>query len=227
MADLNERTAGIAAQLASAAPHWSPALCQRVAAHARRVAVPAGATLFSPGDACQGFVVVLSGQVRVEHMAPGGRSLVLYRVDPGETCVVTTACLMQNGTYEAWGLAEGPVTALLLPPPLFTGLMRDSGEFRGIALGVFGDRLAELVGVIDDLLLHRVDLRLAAWLVRRGPALQTTHQAVALELGSAREVISRILKEFEHRGWVALSRGSIAVTDAAALMRFADQRDAA
>jgi CRP/FNR family transcriptional regulator len=214
-----------AGQLAAAAPHWSAALRATVAAHARRVTVPAGATLFSPGDSCQGFVIVLSGQVRVEHTAPEGRSLVLYRVGPGETCVVTTACLMQNGTYEAWGLAEGPVTALLLSPGLFSGLMRDSGEFRAMALGVFGDRLAELVAVIDDLLLHRVDLRLAAWLARRGPTLKTTHQAMALELGSAREVISRILKDFEHRGWVALSRGTVTVTDAAALIRFAAQRD--
>jgi CRP/FNR family transcriptional regulator len=217
--------AEIAGQLAAAAPHWSDALRTAVAAHARRVSLAAGATLFSPGDACQGFVIVLSGQVRVEHTTPEGRSLVLYRVGPGETCVITTACLMRNGTYEAWGLAEGPVTALLLSPDLFTGLMRDSGEFRAMALGVFGDRLAELVAVIDNLLLHRVDLRLAAWLARCGPTLRSTHQAIALELGSAREVISRILKDFEHRGWVALSRGTIAVTDAAALTRFASKRE--
>lgn len=212
----------IDAALAASAPGWTPALRAAVAARASAVSVPCGHTLFSPGDACRGFVVVLSGSVRVEHTAPSGRSMVLYRVGAGETCVVTTACLMTQGSYTAWGIAETAVEALILPPGSFTALLRDSEAFRAMALGVFATRLSELVEVIDELLLHRVDLRLADWLARRAPAVQATHQAIASELGSAREVVSRILKDFERRGWVAMHRGAIDVTDAAALRRFAD-----
>ena len=213
--------ADTASALAAAAPGWSPALREAVSARAMAVSVPGGETLFSPGDVCRGFVVVLSGSVRVEHTAPSGRSVVLYRVGAGETCVVTTACLMRHGTYPAWGIAETAVEALILAPGSFSALLRESADFRAMALGVFATRMAELVDVIDELLLHRVDLRLADWLARRAPAVQTTHQAIAAELGSAREVVSRILKDFERRGWVTMRRGEIAVADAAALRRFA------
>jgi CRP/FNR family transcriptional regulator len=210
------------AALAAAAPGWPAALRETVAARAGRLSAPDGHTLFSPGEACRGFVVVLSGSVRVEHTGPSGRTVKLYRVGPGETCVVTTACLMTEGQYPAWGIAEGAVEALALPPGSFATLMRESEAFRAMALGVFATRLTELVEVIDELLLHRVDLRLAAWLAAHAPAVQATHQVVASELGSAREVVSRILKDFERRGWVGLARGEIAVRDAAALQRFAD-----
>jgi CRP/FNR family transcriptional regulator, anaerobic regulatory protein len=90
-----------------------------------------------------------------------------------------------------------------------------------MAFGVFSRRLRELVEVIDELLLHRVDLRLAEWLAVRAPVAEATHQVVAAELGTAREVVSRILKEFERQGWIALGRGSIAIREPAALSRFA------
>ena len=207
--------------LAAVAPDWPAALRAVVAGKAMRVRKGSGELFFAPGDACRGFVVVLSGAVRVEHMGGSGRSMVLYRVGPGDTCVMTTACLVEGSAYRAWGYAEGEVEALVLPPALFQALLAENAAFRGMAFGVFSRRLGELVEVIDELLLHRVDLRLAEWLAGRGPVVDATHQVVAAELGTAREVVSRILKEFERRGWIALRRGAIDILEPAALRRFA------
>jgi CRP/FNR family transcriptional regulator, anaerobic regulatory protein len=147
--------------------------------------------------------------------------VVLYRVGPGDTCVMTTACLVEGSLYRAWGYAEGEVEALVLPPAVFQTLLAEDPAFRAMAFGVFSRRLGELVLVIDELLLHRVDLRLAEWLAARAPVVEATHQVVASELGTAREVVSRILKEFERRGWIELGRGAIQVQEPAALRRFA------
>jgi CRP/FNR family transcriptional regulator len=209
------------AGLAAAAPQWPAALRQVVAARGMAVRKAPGELFFSPGDACRGFVVVLKGAVRVEHTGESGRSVVLYRVGPGDTCVMTTACLVEGSAYRAWGYAEGEVEALVLTPATFQALLAEDPAFRAMALGVFSRRLGELVEVIDELLLHRVDLRLAEWLAARAPKATATHQVVASELGTAREVVSRILKDFERRGWIALGRGSIDIREPAALSRFA------
>jgi CRP/FNR family transcriptional regulator, anaerobic regulatory protein len=214
------READSATALAAVAADWPAGLRAVVATRGMRVRKGGGELFFSPGEACRGFVVVLSGAVRVEHTGEGGRSVVLYRVGPGDTCVMTTACLVEGSAYRAWGYAEGEVEALVLPPAVFQALLAEDPAFRAMAFGVFSRRLGELVEVIDELLLHRVDLRLAEWLAVRAPMAEATHQVVAAELGTAREVVSRILKEFERRGWIGLGRGSIRVLEPEALRRF-------
>ena len=217
------KPADTATALAQAAPGLPTPLRAALARRCQRVRFAEGQRLFSPGAACEGFVIVLSGTVRVDHVGSNGRSVVLYRIAPGETCVMTTTCLVTGGAYSAWGHAETEVDALLLPAAAFQTLMAEDAAFRAMAFGIFATRFGELVQVIDELLLHRVDLRLAEWLATRAPAVQATHQTIASELGTAREVVSRILKDFERRGWIALSRGSIAVADARALHGFAGQ----
>lgn len=212
------------AALDAVTPGWPTPVRAAFADRAMVIRKPEGQRLFSPGDACQGYVVVLQGAVRVEHMGATGRSVVLYRVAPGDTCVMTTSCLVTGSAYRAWGYAEGEVVALAISPESFQSLIDGEPAFRAMALGVFANRIRELVEVIDELLLHRVDLRLAAWLAEAGPSVAATHQAIAGELGTAREVVSRILKEFERRGWIALSRGAVAVLDAASLKGFAAQK---
>ena len=212
------------AALAAAAPGWPAALRRAVADRAARLQAPDGAQLFGPGDPCNSFLIPLSGTVRVEHVGSGGRSIVLYRVGPGESCVMTTSCLLTGHPYEAYGLAEGAVDALALTSAQFGALIDSDPAFRARAFGAFAGRMLDLVTVIDALLLHRVDLRLAGWLAGRAPAggaIRATHQGIASELGTAREVVSRVLKDFEHRGWVGGARGSVEVRDPAALRRFA------
>ncbi len=210
-----------------AMPGLSARLKAAIAARGSRIRCGDGARLFGPGDSSEAYLIPIRGAVRVEHTGPTGRTVVLYRVAPGDSCVMTTSCLLSGAPYEAYGYAEGEVEAIAMPAASFRELIDRDPEFRARALGTFSRRMIELVEVIDELLLHRVDLRLAAWLAERavaGAAVSATHQVIASELGTAREVVSRILKDFERRGWIGQTRGEIRVLDPAALRRFANAR---
>jgi CRP/FNR family transcriptional regulator len=209
------------------APAWTPDLRAAVAARGHRLRCPDGHQLFGPGDQCENFLIPLAGAVRVEHMGASGRSVVLYRIEPGGSCVMTTSCLLSGTPYQAYGYAEGGVEAIGLSAAAFRALIDEQSEFRELALGVFSQRIIELVEVIDELLLHRVDLRLGAWLTEhsgRDGVVKATHQVIASEIGTVREVVSRILKEFERRGWIALTRGEVRLVDPHSLRRFANSR---
>jgi CRP/FNR family transcriptional regulator len=213
----------LARRLAAVAPDWPEALHRAVAQQGMLVRCPDRMRMFGPGDPCSSFMLPLVGAVRVEHAGGGGRSIVLYRVGPGDSCVMTTACLLGDTPYDAWGYAEGAVEAVAVSGAVFRTLMAQDTAFRARTMAVFARRVIDLVEVIDTLLLHRTDLRLAAWLAAQaGPEpLRATHQTIATELGTAREVISRVLKAFEQRGWVALGRGTVTVLAPGALTRFA------
>ncbi|EKV32012.1 transcriptional regulator, Crp/Fnr family [Caenispirillum salinarum AK4] len=188
----------------------------------RVMEVPPGTVLFSEGSECQAYVLVLDGSVRVQKISESGREIVLYRVERGQTCVLTTACLMTSAEYGAEGVAETPVKAAVLSAAAFQALLDASPAFRRFVFTVYAGRIADLLMLIEEVAFGRVDMRLAqalrAHARRDGHAtVTTTHQALATELGTAREVVSRQLKEFERRGWVALSRGRIEIRDDAAL----------
>lgn len=208
------------AALARAAPDWPERLRHELADRGMLARFDDGTVLFDPGDRCEAFLIPISGSVRVEHVAPSGRTVVLYRVAPGESCVLTTSCLISGTLYTAHGVAEGPVEAVALNAAAFRRLLDEDPDFREMTLGAFVQRISELVHVIDELLLRRVDLRLAQWLAAQGDRVAATHQSIAFELGTAREVVSRILKEFERRDWIRMSRGIVEVLDREALAHF-------
>lgn len=185
-------------------------------AHTHFVAAPAGATLFDEGSACQGFPMVLSGAVRVARGSPGGRMLELYRVTPGELCVVSTACLFGQTPLSAQGQAVEDTELVLLQPQGLDAWCQHPA-FRRFVFGVFGDRLADLMALAEAVAFQRLDQRLAQALLGHGNSLQTTHQALADSLGTVREIVSRLLSRFERAGWVRLSRERIDVLDGAAL----------
>ena len=191
------------------------ALCDTIEA-------PDGACLFRPGDESRAFLVVTQGAVRVEQTNGSGRTVVLYRVKAGESCVLTTSCLLSGRPYAGYGYAEGRVTAVALSAERFSALLAKA-EFRDLVIQGFAHRVGELTDVIDELLEHRTDFRLARWLARQDrPEIALTQQEIAQELGTVREVVSRALKSFERQGWIALGRGSVTVRDPAALTRYGD-----
>ena len=187
-----------------------------LATQARHADVPAGARLFDEGAPCQGFPLVLRGAVRVARGAANGRSLELYRVTPGELCVVSTSCLFGQQALTAHGETTEPTELVLLSP---AGFERWSAHepFRRFVFGIFADRLADLMALAEAVAFQRLDQRLASALLGHGATLRLTHQALADELGTAREIVTRLLKRFEQRGWVALGRERIELRDAAAL----------
>jgi CRP/FNR family transcriptional regulator len=179
--------------------------------------VPAGSVLVGEHQPCSGFPLVLEGDIRVSKAAPSGRGIVLYRVGPGEGCILSGGCLLGNESYSATGVAESDVTLLRLPPALFQKLMLHSEPFRRFVFGMYGERLGEVMQLVEAVAFQRLDARLAQLLIRRGPVVQATHQALADELGSVREIVSRLLRSFEERGWVRLEREKVTLLDLKAL----------
>jgi CRP/FNR family transcriptional regulator len=217
---------------------------QRVLAHhTQHIVAPAGAILFHEGSPCQGFPMVLSGAVRVARGSPGGRTLELYRVTPGELCVISTSCLFgrgadeethgrsevssspsggltrsgrSGGTLSAHGQAVAATELVLLSPQGLDKWCRFE-PFRRFVFAIFAERLADLMSLAEAIAFQRLDQRLAQALLGHGACVQTTHQALADNLGTVREIVSRLLSRFERDGWVRLSRERIDVVDAAGL----------
>ncbi|MBL8327693.1 MAG: Crp/Fnr family transcriptional regulator [Rubrivivax sp.] len=182
--------------------------------------VPSGTLLFEEGAPCQGFPMVLSGQVRVARGSPDGRRLELYRVAPGELCVVSSCCLFGHSALSAHGQTVERTRLVLLSAAGFDRWCRHEA-FRKFVFSVFADRLADLMSLAEAVTFQRLDQRLAQALLGRGLELQITHQALADELGTVREMVSRLLARFERSGWVRLSRERIEIVDHASLRALA------
>jgi CRP/FNR family transcriptional regulator len=194
---------------------------ERLLAEAQLVRAPRGTLLFDARQPCRGFPLVLEGEVRVAKSSRGGREIVLYRVGPGQGCLLSGGCLLGDTDYTARAVAEEDVTLLSLPPALFQELMLGFEPFRRFVFGMYGERLAEVMELVEEVAFRRLDARLAQLLVSRGPVLEATQQQLADELGSVREIVSRLLRQFEERGWVELSRNRVTVRDARALAELA------
>lgn len=182
---------------------------------------PAGTVLFAATQPCVGFPLVLDGSVGVTMLAPNGREILLYRVEPGEGCILSGGCLLGHGDYAATGTAETEVTILRIPPDLFHELLLQHEPFRRYVFGMYAARLAEVMQLVEEVAFRRLDTRLAQLLVQRGPVIRATHQKLADELGSVREIVSRLLRTFEVRGWVRLERERVSVVDQEALSALA------
>lgn len=179
-----------------------------------------GKVIFSPDNLPGSLLFLAEGTIRVSQISENGREIVLYRVEAGQSCVLTTACILTEEAYGAEGIAETEVTAIELPRSAFDRLVAESAEFRNFVFAAYSRRLVDLLHVVEEVAFGQIDKRLAARLLalsRGDSALQVTHQQLATELGTAREVVSRQLTEFQRRGWIEQSRGSIRLLDRAAL----------
>jgi CRP/FNR family transcriptional regulator len=186
-------------------------------AQAQVVRAAAGSVLFDANQPCRGFPLLLEGSVRVTKTAPNGREILLYRVEPGQGCILSGGCLLGHSDYSAKGTAETDIVLLNIPGGAFHELLLASEPFRRFVFGMYGERLAEVMELVEAVAFQRLDARLAQLLIRRGPVVQATHQALADELGSVREIVSRLLRSFEERGWVRLERERITLLDPKAL----------
>jgi CRP/FNR family transcriptional regulator len=176
----------------------------------RIVEVGAGGLLFDESHPCRDFPLVLEGRVCVSKRTANGRELTLYRLLPGESCVISSSCLLGGVDYNARGVAEIPSTLGLIPRPLFDELIGQPA-FRTFVFQVFSTRFADLMQMIEQVAFLRLDQRLAALLLSRERVLHATHQQLADELGSVREMVSRTLKTSAARQWIVLGRARIEV----------------
>ncbi len=176
------------------------------------VNVPAGTQVFSPGQTADNLLLLLDGTIRVQQKSDTGREVFLYRVHAGESCVLTTACMLAFEDYSADGIAETDVSAVAIPLGTFDDLVARSEVFRNFVFAAYSRRITDLFTLIDDIVFQRMDVRLAARLLElsdQNNIVRATHAVLGTELGTAREVISRILSEFHRRGWIEQSRGEV------------------
>ena len=210
--------------------NWFPESEPRLVSLRRQVqtvAVPAGQTVFHQGDACEQYLVVLQGCVRVQALSEAGREIVLYRVRDHESCVITTSCLLGHESYPAEGVTEVETRALVIPRPVFDQALEQSAGFRHFVFQNQGARLSDLIRRVEEVAFGRMDAKLARllldWAGEHDGRVELTHQQLATELGTAREVVSRQLKQFEKKGWILGGRGLLAIADRAALAALAEK----
>ncbi|WP_183614599.1 helix-turn-helix domain-containing protein [Novosphingobium hassiacum] len=173
-----------------------------------------GSMLFHAGQACSGFVVVHSGTIKVTLTAENGREIILYRVRPGEVCLQTFGCLVNGTSYSAEGQAETDLEIDIVPVGEFQRLVVQDADFRQQLFAAVATRFADLERLVEDVALSPIDARLARALLRmmdEQGQVTATQEALATEIGSVREVVSRQLNAFARDGLVELTRGHIAV----------------
>ena len=194
---------------------------------ARIVHLPKGSRIFGAGEATDRLLMLISGTVRVQHLSESGREVVLYRVSGGDSCVMTNAFLLAYEDHAAEGIAETDIEAAAIPRAAFDAAIAGSEAFRTMVLSAYARRITDLFQVIDDIAFRRMDVRLAEKLLAlaENGTLKATHAQLAAELGTAREVVSRQLAEFQRRGWISMTRGQITLSDVAALAAHAQAPD--
>ncbi|WP_374326217.1 Crp/Fnr family transcriptional regulator [Azonexus sp.] len=199
-----------------------PARLERLLQPAALFQLPAGACVFSEHQPCTGFPLLLDGSIKVVKQASSGRELLLYRVSPGGSCIISSSCLLGHTDYNARGIAETPLSLLALPVGEFGRLLVDHAPFRDFVFHLFSERIGELMQLVEEVAFARLDQRLAKLiLARQADTLSITHQQLADELGSVREIVSRLLKGFAAQGLVSLGREQLTVTDRDGLNKLA------
>ena len=202
-------------------------LLDDVVAGARLVRLDSGSYVFHSGDHCESFLLLVEGGVRVRLTAASGREVTLYRIAPGGSCILTTSCLLGNENYPAEAITESNVVAVAIPSTAFEDLLEKSKPFRRLVFDGFATRLKNVITKIEELSFTGIDARLARVLLEcdaRGVD-RITHQEISVELGTAREVVSRHLKRFELERWVELGRGRVTIVDRARLEKIATLSD--
>lgn len=190
-------------------PAWDDVLKE-----ARIADIPAGETIYHVGDSCENYLLVLEGSVRVQMFSENGHEIVLYRVENGQSCIMTTSCLLARETYQAEAITESPIRAVIIPATAFEQALATLADFRQFVFTTYARRIADLLSLIKAIAFERMDVRLARFLLQQTAdqsELHMTHQHIANELGTAREVVSRLLKEFERRSIIETHRGYLTI----------------
>jgi CRP/FNR family transcriptional regulator, anaerobic regulatory protein len=195
------------------------ALLRKLEESAKPVRAPAGRRLFGEGSPCTHYPLLIEGSIRASKFSPDGHEILLYRLNPGESCVITVVALLGEASYPAIGTAETKLSLFGVPRSVFLEIVLESPAFRVFVFNSLSQRLTHLMALVDDVAFRRVDQRLASRLFLDRQPIVTTHQMLADDLGTSREVVSRILETFERSGMIRLGRKRIEIVDRNALDR--------
>jgi CRP/FNR family transcriptional regulator len=196
-----------------------PEVLRKVEETAKPVQAPAGQAMFADGGPCTHYPLLIEGIIRASKSSPDGHEILLYRLNSGESCVITVVALLGETSYPADGSAETKLSLYGVPRSVFLEMVLSSPAFRVFVFRSLSQRLANLMTLIDDVAFRRVDQRLASRLLLHRQPITATHQMLADELGTTREVVSRTLEAFQQSGMLRLGRRRIEVLDRSALDR--------
>jgi len=202
----------------------SESAIQSLASTVSVMSLAAGSRLFASGDVCENFVIIASGRARVQLSTKTGRDITLFRLDPGQSCALTTSCLLSQSPYYAEGVAETDLEVISIPSSAFREAMQAYPQMMGFLLSDYAVRIADLTTLIDRLTSRDLNLELSELLLAQASSsgeVLMSHKAIAEELGTAREVVSRKLKDWERQKWVKLKRGKLSIQDVDAISRLA------
>ncbi len=178
--------------------------------------IPAGKDVFLEGDQTDAIALLISGIVRVYKIGETGREITLYRFGHGESCILTANAILSRKSFPAIATVEKEAEAVMIMADEFRDWVKRYDLWREFVFNLLSDRLSTVMAVVDEVVFQRLDRRLAVWLLTKSKTqhpIRFTHQAIAAELGSSREVISRILEDFSHQGLTKSGRGTIEVLD--------------
>jgi CRP/FNR family transcriptional regulator, anaerobic regulatory protein len=205
--------------------HQDSALDREFRQKAFLARIPAGREVFAEGDRPGGVALLLSGVVRVYKIGDTGREITLYRFGHGESCILTASTVLNRQSFPAFAVVEEEAEAVMVPADDFRDWVHRHEPWRSFVFDLLSQRLSSVIELIDEVTFRRMDARIAAFLIERAGwqnPVPITHQAIASELGSSREVVSRILEGFAAQGMIRPSRGSIEVSDFEALRKVGD-----
>jgi CRP/FNR family transcriptional regulator len=178
--------------------------------------IPAGKDVFVEGDTADTIALLISGVVRVYKIGETGREITLYRFGVGESCILTANAILSNQSFPAIATVEEDAEAIIVPADVFRDWVKRYDMWREFVFELLSNRLATIMAVVDEVVFQRMDSRVATWIMKQSlitNPIRVTHQEIAAELGSSREVISRILEDFSRTGLIGLARGTIEMLD--------------
>lgn len=184
--------------------------------------IPSGRDVFVEGDQVEAIALLVSGVVRVYKIGETGREITLYRFGLGESCILTANAILSQKIFPAIATVEQDAEAVMIPAAIFRDWVRRYDLWRDFVFDLLSQRLASVMAVVEEVAFRRMDTRIASFLLERGLAenpIRVTHQEIAAELGSSREVISRILEDFASQGFILPARGSIEILDFGSLKK--------
>jgi CRP/FNR family transcriptional regulator len=188
-----------------------PRVVQDLLDASRSASIPAGSQIYREGDACSAIAFVLSGNIRVYKVGQTGREITLYEIGPGETCILNASCILSGQTYPAYAVAIDDVNVVLVPSAVFRRMVSEDESLRSFVFMLLSQRLSGVMELVEEVAFRRMDARLMDYLIEKSEngRLEMTHQRIANDLGTSREVVSRLLKDIERQGQIGLSRNAI------------------
>ena len=188
---------------------------------------PAGTVLHRGGDDCLGLLLVAEGQLRASLLSPEGREITIYRLFPRDICLFSASCMMRSIQFDITIEVEKDAGFYLIPAPIYQGLMEESAQLANYTNEIMATRFSEVMWLMEQVMWRRFDQRLAAFLLEESQlegeqTLRLTHEKIAAHLGTAREVVTRMLRYFQSEGMVRLARGTVELTDPAGLEALAE-----